>query len=291
MSGVSAGTSLEGVLIVNVDNNEAARSRRTRMLTQKGYRVVEARTAVEARAHGAASETELTFLDVQLPDGNGFDVCRTLKGDRPFVPIIMISSIEQTIEARLDALAAAADVYLIEPVPPKQLLEVVRGFLGHISDAVSHDSGWVITDPAGLIEAASHGMERVFNRTVLNLSGRRLMDYFEDREAAGSLLRAGVAGHGGLRSLRVRPRERAPLSSIVQTSAVTVPGDSLLHVRWAFTIEGRWRRAGRSAEHDGSPCEERRGKEENSAGVANSQERCRDRFGSPRRGAFRSGSG
>jgi DNA-binding response OmpR family regulator len=242
-------------LIVNVDNNEVARSRRTRMLTQKGYRVVEATTAAEAREHCAANEAELTFLDVQLPDGNGFDVCRRLKGDRPFVPIIMISSIEQTMGARLDALAAAADAYLIEPVPPKQLLEVVRGFLGHISDAVSHDSGWVITDPAGLIEMASDGMERVFNRTVHNLNGRRLTDYFEDREAAGSLLRAGVSGHGGLRSVLVRPRERAPLSSIVQTSTVTVRGDSLLHVRWAFTTEGRWRRAGGSADHDGSSSE------------------------------------
>jgi DNA-binding response OmpR family regulator len=225
------------------------------MLTEKGYRVVEATTFAQALEHGAATETELTFLDVTLPDRNGFDVCRTLKGDRPFVPIIMISSIQQTIGARLDALAAGADAYLIEPVPAKLLLEVVRGFLGHIADAVSHDSGWVITDPAGLIEAASQGMERVFNRTVLSLSGRRLTDYFDDREAAGSLLRAAVAGHGGLRSLRVRPRERAPLSSIVQTSTVTVPGDSLLHVRWAFTIEGRWRRAGRSAKHEGSPSE------------------------------------
>ena len=242
-------------MIVNAHTNELTRSRRTRVLTREGYRVVEATTAAGAREYGEGKETELILLDVSLPDGSGFDVCRTLKGNRPFVPVIIISSIQQTIGARLDALTAGADAYLIEPVPAKQLLEVVRGFLGHISDAVSHDSGWVITDPAGLIEAASDGMDRVLNLTVRNLMGRRLTDYFEDRDLAGSLLRGAIAGHGALRSLRVRPRDRALLSSIVQTSTVTVPGDSLLHVRWAFTVEGRWRRAASSAHDEDAPRE------------------------------------
>jgi DNA-binding response OmpR family regulator len=233
---------LEAHLIVNVDDHDSTRFLRTRVLTQEGYRVVEAATAADAREHGAAHETELTLLDINLPDGNGFDVCRTLKEDRPFTAVIMISSTHRTTQARLDGLAAGADAYLMEPVPPKQLVGVVRGFLGHVSDAERRDSGWVITDPGGLIEAASYGMERVLNLTVRNLTGRRLTDYFEDRDVASSLLRGAIAGHGSLRTLRVRPRERAPLSSIVQTSPVTVPGDTLHHVRWAFTVEGRWRR-------------------------------------------------
>jgi DNA-binding response OmpR family regulator len=230
-------------VIVNVDDHESARFLRTRVLTQEGYRVVEAATAAGAREHGVAHETELTLLDINLPDGSGFDVCRMLKEDRPFMPIIMISSTHRTTQARLDGLAAGADAYLMEPVPPKQLVGVVRGFLGHVSDAEGNASGWVISDPAGLIEAASSGMERVLNLTVRNLTGRRLTDYFEDRNVASALLRGAVGGQGSLRTLRVRPRERAPLSAIVQTSSVTVPGDSLHHVRWAFTVEGRWRRA------------------------------------------------
>jgi DNA-binding response OmpR family regulator len=233
----------EAPLIVNVDDHDAARFLRTRVLTQEGYRVVEAATAADAREHGAADGTELTLLDISLPDGSGFDVCRALKEDRPFIPVVIISSTHRTTQARLDGLAAGADAYLMEPVPPKQLVGVVRGFLGHVSDADRQDSGWVITDPGGLIEAASQGMERVLNLTVRNLTGRRLPDYFEDRDVAGTLLRGAVAGHGSLRTLKVRPRERAALSSIVQTSPVAVPGDSLHHVRWAFTVEGRWRRA------------------------------------------------
>jgi DNA-binding response OmpR family regulator len=230
-------------MIVNVDDHDSARFLRTRVLTQEGYRVVEAATAADARERGAADQTELTLLDINLPDGSGFDVCRALKQDRPFTPVIIISSTHRTTQARLDGLAAGADAYLMEPVPAKQLVGVVRGFLGHVSDAERRESGWVITDPAGLIEAASLGIERVLNLTVRSLTGRRLADYFEDRDVASAVLRGAVAGHGSLRTLRVRPRERAPLSAIVQTSAVAVPGDSLHHVRWAFTVEGRWRRA------------------------------------------------
>jgi CheY-like chemotaxis protein len=239
------------VIIVNVDDHDSARFLRTRVLQQEGYRVVEAATAADAREHGSADGTELTLLDINLPDGSGFDVCRKLKEHRPFTPVIMISSTHRTTQARLDGLAAGADAYLMEPVPPKQLVGVVRGFLGFVSDAERHDSGWVITDPAGLIEAASFGMERVLNLTVRNLTGRRLTDYFNDRDVASALLRGAVGGHGSLRTLRVRPRERAPLSAIVQTSPVTVPGDSMHHVRWAFTVEGRWRRAANEqAEHN-----------------------------------------
>ena len=230
-------------MIVNVDDHDSTRFVRTRVLRQEGYRVVEAATAADAREHGIAHETELMLLDVNLPDGNGFDVCRALKADRPFTPVVIISSTYRTTQARLDGLAAGADAYLMEPVPPKQLVGIVRGFLGHVSDEERNESGWVVTDPAGMIEAASRGMERVLNLTVRSLTGRRLTDYFEDREIASALLRGAVSGHGSLRTLRVRPRERAALSAIVQTSAVIVPGDSLRHVRWAFTVEGRWRRA------------------------------------------------
>ena len=233
-------------MIVNVDDHDSTRFLRTRVLTQEGYRVLEAATAAGAREYGIADETELTLLDINLPDGSGFDVCRILKHDRPFTPVVMVSSTHRTTQARLDGLAAGADAYLMEPVPPKQLVGIIRGFLGHVADGEGHDSGWVVTDPAGIIEATSHGMERVLNLTVRSLTGRRLLDYFEDREAASTMLRGSVGGHGSLRTMRVRPRERAPLSAIVQTSAVTMRGDTLNHVRWAFTVEGRWRREPRA---------------------------------------------
>jgi DNA-binding response OmpR family regulator len=228
-------------VIVNADA-DSSRLLRTRLLTQEGYRVIEAATAADARAHGTAPGTELTLLHKNLPLGSALHVCRTLKANRPFTPVIIIAGTDGTPQARLDALAAGADAYLIDPLPAKQFVDVLRGFLGHVSDGERHDSGWVISDPAGLIEAASHGIERVVNLTVRNLTGRRLTDYFEDRDVANSILRAAVAGQGSLRTLRVRPREQAPLSSIVQTSVVRVPGDSLHHVRWAFTVEVRWRR-------------------------------------------------
>jgi DNA-binding response OmpR family regulator len=234
-------------MIVNVHDNDPARFLRTRVLTEEGYHVIEAATAADARELGALHETELTLLDINLPDGSGFDVCRTLKRNRPFTPIIMISSTQRTMRAHLDEVAAGADAYLTEPVPAKQLVGIVRGFLGYVTDAERCDSGWVITDPAGFIESASHGMARVLNLTVRRLTNRRLTDYFADREVASSLLRGAVAGQSSLRTLSVRPRERAAVPSIVQTSPVSVPGDSLHHVRWAFTLERRERRVTRSA--------------------------------------------
>jgi CheY-like chemotaxis protein len=232
-------------LILNADHHEFTRLLRTRVLTDEGYRVIEAATAVEAREHSRTHPIELTLLDLDLPAGLALDVCRTSKANRPFAAVIMISSAPRS---RSDALAAGADAYLIEPVPAIEIVAAVRGFLGRVSGSNWVETGWVITDPAGLIEAASQGMKPVLNLAVRTLIGRRLVDYFEDRDVASSLLREAVAGHGDLRPLRVRPRERAPVSSTVQTSAVPMPGDSLLHVRWAFSVAGQWRRVARSVE-------------------------------------------
>jgi len=129
-------------MIVNVDDHDPSRFLRTRILTDEGYQVVEAATAATAREYAVRDDVELTLLDIGLPDGNGIDICHTLKRDRPFAPVVIVSSTHRTTQARLDGLAAGADAYLMEPVPAKQLVGIIRGFLEHIAEGESHDSGW-----------------------------------------------------------------------------------------------------------------------------------------------------
>ena len=70
-----------GPFILNVDDNEAVRYARTRILERAGYRVVEAETGSEALALTRRERPTLVILDVRLPDSSGTDICQQIRQD------------------------------------------------------------------------------------------------------------------------------------------------------------------------------------------------------------------
>jgi signal transduction histidine kinase len=68
-------------LILNVDDTDAARYVKTRILTRAGYEVIEAATAAQAMKALDESRPDLVLLDVRLPDGNGREMCARIKAD------------------------------------------------------------------------------------------------------------------------------------------------------------------------------------------------------------------
>ena len=117
--------------ILNVDDNEAARYARTRLLKGAGFEVFEAGTSREAYDLIAAHGPDLVILDVHLPDGSGIDVCRRLKQNPDSVPIMVlqISASATYVPQATSALNSGADSYLTEPIDPDVLLATVRAML------------------------------------------------------------------------------------------------------------------------------------------------------------------
>jgi CheY-like chemotaxis protein len=79
--------------------------------------VIEATTCAEALAKARIAGIDAIVLDRRLPDGDGMDVCRTLRSDPKTraLPIIVLSGREKQ-----DAIEA--DVYLLKPVVPDVLV-------------------------------------------------------------------------------------------------------------------------------------------------------------------------
>jgi signal transduction histidine kinase len=116
--------------ILSVDDNDAIRYSFTRYLREGGYQVIEARTGKEA-LEMARREPALITLDINLPDMNGYEICRRLKGDPATrdIPVLHISAsyVEATDRAR--GLEGGADAYLAEPVDRLELLATVKALL------------------------------------------------------------------------------------------------------------------------------------------------------------------
>jgi light-regulated signal transduction histidine kinase (bacteriophytochrome) len=118
-------------MILNVDDHEAARYAKTRLLMQAGYEVRDAGTGRKALALADELRPSLILLDVNLPDISGLEVCRAIRNSPQLrsTPILQISASAVTQGDRVGGLDNGADAYLIEPVEADILIATVRALL------------------------------------------------------------------------------------------------------------------------------------------------------------------
>ena len=131
MPAAGAGVTTRRSLILDCDDAAEPRCAKTRVLRQAGYEVVECDTGNDALRKTRELMPDLVLIDVQLPDMSGFDVCRRIKEDAVtgIIPVIQISSTFVDKEHEEEALKYGADIYLTEPLEPKELETVVSVLL------------------------------------------------------------------------------------------------------------------------------------------------------------------
>lgn len=110
----------------NPDNRDIFRAR----LAAHGYEILTARDGAEALVIAHAAQPDLLLLDVMMPNLDGIEVCRRLKGDAAlsFMPIIMVTARTGSQDV-ITGLDAGADEYLTKPVDQAALVARVRSML------------------------------------------------------------------------------------------------------------------------------------------------------------------
>jgi two-component system, sensor histidine kinase len=118
-------------VILNVEDYEPTLYMRTRILRDAGFQVLEARTGADAIRLAARERPDLAVLDLNLPDLNGFEVCRRIKGgeDTGQILVLHVSSTMTESDARIRGLTNGADSFLAEPIEPAELVANVRALL------------------------------------------------------------------------------------------------------------------------------------------------------------------
>jgi two-component system alkaline phosphatase synthesis response regulator PhoP len=100
----------------------------TDRLTAEGYDVEPATTAPAALAAAHDGAFDAILLDVMLPGGSGFDVCRTIRQRGVQTPILMLTARGQVVD-RVVGLKLGADDYLVKPFEMAELLARIEALL------------------------------------------------------------------------------------------------------------------------------------------------------------------
>ena len=91
------------------------------ILENENFQVKTAASLAEARVHLKHGLPDAVLLDRGLPDGDGLDICRELKGAGRRPPVLIISARKNADEVS-EGLAAGADHYIIKPF---QFMDVI----------------------------------------------------------------------------------------------------------------------------------------------------------------------
>jgi DNA-binding response OmpR family regulator len=114
-------TSTQPSILVVEDDPNLRLGLRDNLENQGGYAVEEATNVREAREHLSKRSFHLILLDVMLPDGDGYSLCRALRDEGVTTPVLMLTA--RTLEDDVvRGFEAGAQDYLGKPYRLRELL-------------------------------------------------------------------------------------------------------------------------------------------------------------------------
>jgi len=126
--------------VLIVEDDPRVRGSLERALRANGHSVESAEGGATGLAAVVRVAPDAVVLDVNLPDINGFEICRELRrrGDR--TPILMLTA-RDSVSDRVEGLDAGADDYLVKPFALAELLARLRAIGRRAPGAEANEDG------------------------------------------------------------------------------------------------------------------------------------------------------
>lgn len=180
--------------ILIIDDDDLLRQSLREQLAHEGFEIREAATAAEGLAALEREPVDAVLLDIGLPDGDGRDVCRTLRERHYTLPVIMLTAADTDADT-IQGLESGANDYIAKPFRLGVLLARLRA---HIRQHEHSDDATLTIGPYSFQPAA-----------------KMLID---DRN----------------RRIRLTDKEAAILKYLYRAGSRAIARDELLHEVWGY---------------------------------------------------------
>jgi two-component system, OmpR family, response regulator len=129
-----------------------------RLLRDEGHAATSCATLQAARAALSADSFDIVIVDRMLPDGDGLDLCSTVKRNRAAPPVLMLTA-RGEVHDRVTGLRTGADDYLTKPFEVEELLARLEAVHRRAAAAWFTRVGALVLDHRG--QDARAGSERL----------------------------------------------------------------------------------------------------------------------------------
>jgi len=209
--------------VLVVDDEPGMRMALTASFQREGWRVETASGAVEALKKFHTDRFPLVVTDVRMPDGDGLQLMRNVRGTNPATAVIVLTAFASVPEA-VEAIQGGAGDYLTKPISFEQLRSSVTRVMGQastIQDDAKTPSGAIIGTAPALLKA----LDRARNVAKTNADALIEAESGTGKELLARFIHQHSARHAG---------------PLVAVNCAAVPEDLLEselfgHTRGAFT--------------------------------------------------------
>jgi len=147
--------------ILLIEDEEDIASLVKAYLERDGFRVVWTPRGVDGLLALEQHEIQLAILDLQLPDADGFDLCRAIR-ERSGLPIVILTARDEEVD-RVTGLELGADDYVPKPFSPRELVARVRAVLRRVDpmpdEGIAALGDVVVDRPAHAVTVAGDPVE------------------------------------------------------------------------------------------------------------------------------------
>ena len=186
--------------ILVVEDETSIASFMAAYLRNAGYGVMTSGTAQAALIQLASDAPALVILDLNLPDGDGVELCRRIRKTSD-IPILMLTARDEDID-KIIGLEVGADDYMTKPFNPRELVARVKSILRRASPERRKSEA----------DEIQHG------ELTINAGKREV--------------------HVGDEEIRLAPKEFDLLWELLDHRGIVLTRDQLLERVWGYTFAG-----------------------------------------------------
>lgn len=120
--------------VLVIEDDQSVRVLVKAVLEKNGNDVSQADNAADGQELAFNNEYDIIVLDLGLPDGDGFEICKNIRDQDITTPVLILSA-EQETDVKVKCLKVGADDYLTKPFNPEELMARVEAITRRSTDA------------------------------------------------------------------------------------------------------------------------------------------------------------